>query len=480
MVVLGGWLAIEGTITLGTFLAFSTYVTQLQAPVRMLTGLLTVGQQARAGVERVFDLLDSTPLVTERPDAADLGADGPIRAEVTFDDVTFGYLRAEPVLDSFSLRVAPGETVALVGTTGSGKSTVSLLLPRFYDVQSGTIAIDGVDVSRMTLDSLRRQVGVVFEDSFLFSDSIRNNIAYGRPDATDEEVAAAARAAEAERFIAELPTGYDTVVGERGLTLSGGQRQRMALARALLTDPAILVLDDATSAVDSRTEHEIHETLRHVAAGRTTILVAHRRSSLGLADRIAVVDGGRVVDVGTHDELEERCRLFRLLLSGPGEDAEAVDAVDVSTQPEGRLEVGVDGFDPVTGVTPGLWRRDGDASDETLQVLARRGPHGDPRWRGGGRDEVGPSGAGGGLAAALAPTPELLAQVDALPPVRDEPDMAVAEAGQADPHSGSDGSSGRGGSSSRSGSSWSRSTAWPRSPDPRCCVTASTTVSHPS
>ncbi|MGI8756832.1 MAG: ABC transporter ATP-binding protein, partial [Acidimicrobiales bacterium] len=279
----GGWLAIRGRITLGTFLAFSSYMGQLQAPARMLAGLVTIGQQARAGVERVFDLLHATAAVSTPPGApALLVAEG----RLTFTDVSFAYLPSEPVLDHFTLTVEPGETMALVGTSGSGKSTVALLLPRFYDVAAGTIAIDGTDTATVDLESLRHQVGMVFEDTFLFSDSIGANIAFGRPDATDDEILAAARVAGAHDFIAGLADGYDTEVGERGLTLSGGQRQRVALARAVLTDPALLILDDATSAVDSRVEAEIHATLHQVLAGRTTLLVAHRRSTLLLADRV--------------------------------------------------------------------------------------------------------------------------------------------------------------------------------------------------
>src|SRR6266567_1304487 len=300
----GGWLAIRGEINLGTFFAFSSYIAQLVGPVRALTGLITIGQEARASVIRVYEVIDSRPVLTERPDAITLphGA-----REVALDDVSFGYLPSEPVLRGLSLRVRPGETVAVVGTSGSGKSTISLLLPRFYDVTGGAVRIGGHDVRDLTYDSLRSAIGLVMEDSFLFSDTIRANISYGRPDATEQQIIAAARAAEAEEFILDLPGGYDTVIGEQGLTLSGGQRQRVALARALITDPAILVLDDATSAIDARVEAQIHETLRRVMAGRTTLLIAHRRSSLQLANKIAVLDEGRLVDVGTHDELTERC-----------------------------------------------------------------------------------------------------------------------------------------------------------------------------
>ena len=222
----------------------------------------------------------------------------------------------------------------MVGTSAPGKTTISLLLPRFYDVRGGAIRVGGRDIRDLTLDSLRASIGLVMEDSFLFSDTIRANIAYGRPDATHEQIVAAARAAEAHEFITSLPDGYDTVIGEQGLTLSGGQRQRVSLARALITDPAILILDDATSAIDAAIEAQIHATLRKVMAGRTTLLIAHRRSTLQLADRIAVLDEGRLVNEGTHEELTGRCALYRLLLAGPGDDAEGVDAGELACYQE--------------------------------------------------------------------------------------------------------------------------------------------------
>jgi ATP-binding cassette subfamily B protein len=296
---------------------------------------------------------------------------------------------------------------------------VSLLLPRFYEVQSGSVRLDGTDVRDVTLDSLRRQIGVVFEESFLFSESVRVNIAYGRPDATDDEVVAAARAAEAHEFVTALPQGYDTRLGEGGLSLSGGQRQRLALARALLTDPRVLILDDATSAVDARVEEEIHATLRRLMQGRTTLLVAHRRSTLRLADRIAVIDKGAVVDTGTHDELLARCRLYRLLLAGPGAGID-----EVVTDDDGEEDLpGPD------GLTPSAW---GAGTDGRPVVRARAELGGGDSWAGmgGGR---GGGGLGGAMGMATA-TPELLAAVAALPPPVDGPEVDVARESEPDAH----------------------------------------------
>ena len=447
---LGGWLAMNQRISLGTFLAFSTYMLRLLPPVRMMAAVLTVGQMARAGAERIFDLLDSTPLVDDLPGATRLP---PIAGEVTFDGVTFGYLRSEPVLQSFSLTVHPGETVALVGTSGSGKSTVALLLPRFYDVLDGAVRVDGVDVREATLQSLREQIGVVFEDSFLFSDSIRSNIAFANPSATDVEIEAAARAAEAHEFIERLPDGYDTVIGEQGFTLSGGQRQRVALARALLSDPRVLILDDATSSIDALMEEEIHATLRRLLAGRTTLLIAHRRSTLALADRIAVVDAGRVVDSGTHDELWARCALYRVLLSGPEESAEGDDvarargasvrrASDVLRSFDDGTEAddgdaGGEHDDRVEGITPSAWRA---PDPEEIAATAGRSltaavpmPAGRGFGPGGGGGGGGGRGMGMGMGLALAPTPELIERVAALRPATDRPDVDVAAEARAEP-----------------------------------------------
>ncbi|MFD0202053.1 MULTISPECIES: ABC transporter ATP-binding protein [Saccharothrix] len=396
VLALGGWLALRGEVTLGTFLAFATYVATLVGPTRLLANLMVTAQLARAGVERVYELIDSQPTVVDGE--RDVPA-GPVAVELR--DVTFGYTRSEPVLSGVSLRVEPGETLAIVGTAGSGKSTVSLLLPRFYDVHEGAVAVGGVDVRDLRLSSLRQTVGTVFEEAFLFSDTVRANIAYGLPDASDEQVRAAARAAEAHEFIEALPNGYDTVVGERGLTLSGGQRQRVALARALLSDPRVLVLDDATSAVDNATEAAIHRTLAAVTAERTTLLIAHRRSSLALADRIAVLDAGRVVDIGTHAELQGRCRLYRELLAGPGEAIEQVDP-----RADARLEPGPD------GTTPDLWPEPEDADDLAVRA-ANRAVGATKPSRGGGSTSA--------LVGGTPPSPELMARVHALPPARDVP-----------------------------------------------------------
>ena len=416
VLALGGWLALHGRISVGTFLAFSSYLIQLVAPVRMLSALLVVAQQARAGAERIFEILDSNPDVDERPDAQTLPE---LTGEVVFDDVSFGYLRSRPVLAGFNLRVAPGETVALVGASGSGKSTVAMLLPRFYDVQSGAVRVDGVDVRDVTFDSLRRQVGVVFEETFLFSDTVKANIAYGRPDASDDEIVAAARAAEAHEFLSALPDGYDTVLGERGLTLSGGQRQRVALARALLTDPRVLVLDDATSAIDSRVEEEIHATLRRLLQGRTTLLVAHRRSTLRLADRIAVVDGGAVVDIGTHAELLARSHLYRALLAGPGETCEGDDDLASSAD----VVAAADGPGP-DGITPAAWRPPDGPPPRPRSTSQPEGAT--VTGAGHGLSFNGPQAAD--FMARMGPTPELLEAVAALPPSTDRPSTRALDA----------------------------------------------------
>jgi len=441
VLALGGWLAIHGQVTLGTFLAFSSYLAQLTGPVRVLTNIVTIGQEARASVIRVFEVIDSKPTITDKPGAIDLPDDA---NGITFEDVKFGYVPSQPVLRGLSLTVKPGETVAVIGPSGSGKSTLSLLLPRFYDVRGGAVKVGGHDVRDLTQQSLRSAIGMVMEDSFLFSDSVSANIAYGRPDATQEQIVAAAKAAEADDFIRELPQGYDTTIGEQGLTLSGGQRQRVALARALITNPRFLLLDDATSAVDPRIEAEIHATLHRVMAGRTTLLIAHRKSTLNLADRIAVLTAdGRVADIGTDEELTERCELYRILITGPGDGVEGVDAGDLATAETAPA---------VTGGTEGNGAREaktrnrssaGSMSDAAaaraltaagtigLGGPGRGGAAAAGRGGRGGRGAAGRNGTLDGMIGSVPPSPELLAKVDALPPIKDKPkvDLARARAG---------------------------------------------------
>ena len=413
VLALGGWLAIHGSITLGTFLAFSAYLAQMTGPVRMFTYLITLGQEARASVIRVFEIIDSRPVITDKPDAIELPPDA---AGLSFDDVRFSYVPSEPVLRGLSLRIEPGETVAVVGASGSGKSTLAQLLPRFYDPQAGAVRLGGYDVADLTRDSLRAAIGLVMEDSFLFSDTVRANISYGRPDATDEQVIAAAQAAQAHEFIVRLPQGYDTVVGEQGLTLSGGQRQRVSLARALATDPRLLVLDDATSAIDPRLEAEIHAALREVMRDRTTLIIAHRRSTLNLADRIVVLDQGRVADSGTHEELTERCPLYRELIVSSGEDDEAV------TGPRSiRLRAVRTVEDVLDGRALALASAGASAGAARSGRASRRGAAANARHI-------------TGMFASLPPSPELLAQVDELPPAKDRPDVDLARARAGDRH----------------------------------------------
>jgi ATP-binding cassette subfamily B protein len=296
----GGLLAINGQATVGDIAAFNAYVLMLQPPFRQLGMILMMGQRAAASAQRIYELLDERATVVDRPAAVDL-AD--CAGDVRFDDVSFDYASGTHVLRGFDLHLKPGETVAIVGRTGAGKSTAARLLARFYDVTAGAVRIDGRDVRDLTLPSLRHNIGMVLDEPFLFSASIRDNIAYGRPDASLPEIVAAARAAGADGFIGELADGYDTVVGERGFTLSGGQRQRIAIARTLVVNPPILVLDDATSAIDVQVEQQIHAALRTLMAGRTTLIIAHRMSTISLADRIALVEDGHVIAEGTHAEL---------------------------------------------------------------------------------------------------------------------------------------------------------------------------------
>ena len=296
----GGRMVAHGSLSLGSFVAFNLYLAMLIGPLRQLGVWIGQAQRATASGERIFQVIDETEDITNREGAHELPA-GPGR--IVFDHVTFGYDPDRPVLHDVDLELEPGRVVALIGHTGAGKTTLTSLVPRFYDVQRGRVLVDGADVRDVTLESLRREIGVIAQDPFLFSASVRENLAFGRPDATDEDVEQAARLAQAHEFIAELPEGYDTVIGERGITLSGGQRQRIAIARAIVVDPRILILDDATASVDATTESRIRDGLREAMRGRTTIIIAHRLSTIALADEIIVLDQGSVAARGTHDEL---------------------------------------------------------------------------------------------------------------------------------------------------------------------------------
>ena len=310
----GGHQVLNGHLTIGELIAFNTYVLMLIWPLRMTGMLIAQAQRAVAAAERIDEILSTAPEIVDRPDARALPEGS---GEVRFEGVTFGYAEtgARPVLDSFDLTVRPGEAVALVGPTGCGKTTVARLIPRFYDVDGGRVILDGVDVRELRLHDLRHAVGIVFEDTFLFGDSVRANIAFANPDAPQSVVEAAARRAGAHDFIEELPEGYATNLGERGYSLSGGQRQRIALARAIVADPRVLILDDATSSVDPTKEHEISEALAEVMRGRTTIVIAHRPATIALADRVVLMDEGRVVAEGTHEQLLAESERYRHVLA---------------------------------------------------------------------------------------------------------------------------------------------------------------------
>ena len=303
----GGTLVIEGHLTLGELVAFTTYVAQLVSPVRLLGNILPAIGMAEASAERIFEILDTVPEVAEVADAPDLVVS---RGQVCFENVSFSYGRHSGVLKDISFEARPNQVIALLGPTGSGKSTVVNLIPRFYDPTSGSITIDGVDIQSVTLNSLRCQIGNVQQETTLFAASIRENITFGKPSATPDEIETAARAAQAHDFIMQTRDGYDTRVGERGITLSGGQKQRLAIARALLTDPRILILDDATSSVDAETEHLIQLALEQVMRGRTTFVIAHRLSTVHRADLILLLEKGRIVARGQHEELLKTSALY--------------------------------------------------------------------------------------------------------------------------------------------------------------------------
>jgi ATP-binding cassette subfamily B protein len=307
VLLVGGHQVVNHTITLGEFAAFNSYLLMLMFPMRMLGIALGMAQRAVASGNRVFELLDRQPRleVPKHPTPLPAG-----RGQIRFDDVTLSYGEGRPALANVTLDVAPGETVAIVGPTGSGKTTIVAAVARLYDVTEGAVRIDGVDVRGLDPAELRREIALVPDDGFLFSATVRENISYARPEATFDEVVTAAQRAQIHEFIDALPDGYDTLVGERGLTLSGGQRQRIAIARAIITDPRVLILDDATASVDATTEREIKRALREVMEGRTTLVIAHRLSTIALADRVVVMEAGRVAAQGAHDELLAESELY--------------------------------------------------------------------------------------------------------------------------------------------------------------------------
>ncbi len=367
VLLLGGYLVIHDNLQVGVILSFSFWIVMLQPPFQMLGMLIMLGQRARASAGRIYEILDEQPTVVDRPGAVDLID---TVGDIHFDDVTFSYAEDSPaVLEHFNMHLRPGETVALVGRTGTGKSTVARLLARFYDVTDGSVQIDGKDVRDLTLESLRAQVGIVLDEPFLFSLSIRDNIAYGQPMADFADIEAAARAAGADEFIRELPHGFDTVVGERGYTLSGGQRQRIAIARTLLVNPPVLVLDDATSAIDVHVELRIHDGLRKLLEGRTTLIIAHRLSTISLADRVLLMDEGQIVADGTHADLMATCPLYvQVLAQAENEEREQAE----------------------TGVEEELWDAEPPASEASPSAPAVDGENGaSPRpgsFSVGGRD----------------------------------------------------------------------------------------------
>lgn len=330
----GGYQVIAGRLTIGELVAFQSYLMMTMFPMIML-GMTMVGlSQAGAGAERIFEILDAESEVKEKRDAMELP---PIRGRVVFEDVTFRYFGdQQPVLKGVSFVAEPGQTVALFGATGSGKTTIINLIPRFYDVSQGRVTVDGFDVRGVTLESLRRQIGIVLQETVLFGGTIRENIAYGRPDASEEEIIAAAEAAEAHDFITAFPDGYDTAVGERGVTLSGGQKQRIAIARALLIDPRILILDDSTSSVDVETEYRIQQALDRLRSGRTSFVIAQRISTVQNADQVLVLDKGEVVGQGTHEELLQNSPIYAEIYSSQLLDGLGLRP-ELEVAPEGEL-----------------------------------------------------------------------------------------------------------------------------------------------
>jgi ATP-binding cassette, subfamily B, bacterial len=325
VLLVGARMVASGELSTGTFVAFNLYLGMLVMPLRSLGMWIGQSLRATASGERIFQVMDEPEEIAEKPGAVDLPP-GP--GEVRFENVRFDYLEGRPVLDGVTLDVPPGRTVALIGQTGAGKTTLTALVPRFYDVTSGRVLVDGTDVRDVTLTSLRRAIGVISQDPFLFSASVRENITFGAPYLDDAEVERVARLAEAHEFVARLPNGYDTIIGERGITLSGGQRQRLAIARALAVDPRILILDDATASVDASTEARIRVGLREAMENRTTLIIAHRLSTIALADEIVVLEDGRIAARGVHEELLETSAVYRDIYEHGLLERQFADAVE--------------------------------------------------------------------------------------------------------------------------------------------------------
>ena len=325
VLLVGARMVTSGELTVGGFVAFNLYLGMLVMPLRSLGMWIGQAQRATASGERIFQVMDEPEEIADRPGAVELP---PGEGDLRFEDVRFEYLAGRPVLDGVTLDVPAGRTIALIGQTGSGKTTLTSLVPRFYDTTSGRVLVDGVDVRDVTLTSLRRAIGVISQDPFLFSASVRENITFGAPDLDDAEVERIAGLAQAAEFVEELPEGYDTIIGERGITLSGGQRQRLAIARALAVDPRILILDDATASVDATTEARIRVGLREAMRDRTTLIIAHRLSTIALADEIVVLDEGRIAARGSHDELLETSPVYRDIYEHGLLERQFADAVE--------------------------------------------------------------------------------------------------------------------------------------------------------